>query len=91
MCIRDRYRDAKQFIKSVVPVEEYLADQLMLPMGIAASQGHCSSFRTFELSGHSQTHLDILKLFLDIETQVEADDGNVIVNFKPRRDEATAT
>lgn len=79
------YRDAKKFIKSGAPVEEYLADQLMLPMGLAASQGHSNRFRTSELSGHSKTHLEILKRFLDIETEVatDVDDGDTIVKIAP--------
>ena len=33
------YREAKAFLKTDVPVGEFLADQLLLPMGLAASQG----------------------------------------------------
>ena len=78
------YRDAKKFIESDVPVEEYLADQLMLPMGLAASQGHTSSFLSSELSGHSRTHLEVLKRFLDIKTDVTTgEDGNETVQIAP--------
>ena len=78
------YRDAKKFIESGVPVEEYLADQLMLPMGLAASQGHTSSFLSSELSGHSKTHLEVLKRFLDIKTDVTTgEDGNETVQIAP--------
>ena len=78
------YRETKKYIESSVPVEEYLADQLMLPMGLAASQGHSCSFRTYELSGHSKTHLEILQQFLDIETEViPQEDGNFVVRLSP--------
>lgn len=55
-----------------VPVGEYLADQLMLPLGIAAWQGAgTSEFVTGHLSRHSTTHIDILREFLEIEIQTE--------------------
>ena len=79
------YRQAKRFLDSGVPVEEYLADQLMLPMGIAASQGRTCSFRTYELSGHSHTHLEILKRFLDVTASVKShDDGSFTVTLSPK-------
>ena len=77
-------REVKSYLKTDVPVEEYLADQLMLPMGFAAGAGQTCCFRTGELSGHSQTHLDILKLFLDIETKVTSDpDDGIRVTIAP--------
>ena len=78
------YRRAKLYLNSDVPVEEHLADQLMLPMGLAASQGHSTSFRTFPLSSHSRTHLEILKRFLDISIHVpDSDADDVIVRIEP--------
>ncbi|HBT78573.1 MAG TPA: RNA 3'-terminal phosphate cyclase [Planctomycetaceae bacterium] len=65
----EKYRD---YVKRDVPVGEFLADQLMLPLGIAAWQGAgTSEFLTVPLSGHSTTHIDILKQFLEIEIQTE--------------------
>ena len=82
---RDVAREAKSHLESEVPVGEYLADQLMMPMGLAASQGQSSSFRTGSLSMHSQTHIDILQAFLDIEIAVEkdSDSNTVAVRFTP--------
>ncbi len=81
---RQAYRTAKAYLESNVPVGEYLADQLMMPMGLAASRGQSSEFRTMELSMHSQTHLDVLKRFLDIETSVVQEEaGSVVVRISP--------
>lgn len=64
-------RDAQRYANADVPVGTYLADQLMLPLGIGAYQGTGGGvFRTPELSMHSKTHLEILKTFLDIHTEV---------------------
>jgi len=63
-------KDARHYMKADVPVGEYLADQLMLPLGIGAWQGTGGgAFRTLAFSMHSKTHLEILKTFLDIRTE----------------------
>lgn len=75
-------RQARAHMAAQVPVGEYLADQLVLPMGLAASQGQASSFRTGPLSMHSQTHLDVLKTFLDISVEVEEEaEESFVVKF----------
>ena len=62
----------QEYLAANVPVGEYLADQLMLPLGIAAWQGSGpSTFRTLHLTQHSLTHIDILKRFLEIDIKVE--------------------
>jgi RNA 3'-terminal phosphate cyclase (ATP) len=72
---RATLREARTYLSAEVPVGEYLADQLMMPMGLAASQGKVSEFRTVKLSKHSLTHIDVLKTFLDINIEV-IDEGN---------------
>ncbi len=71
---RKTFRDAKPYLAWDYPVGEYLADQLLLPMGLAAAQGDasvCSEFVTGPLSLHATTHIDILKRFLDIDVAVD--------------------
>ncbi len=75
---------ARSYMKCAVPVGEYLADQLILPMALAAAQGQKSVFRTVHLSMHSTTHIDVVKKFLDIEVAVtEETSGDVIVAIGP--------
>jgi RNA 3'-terminal phosphate cyclase (ATP) len=54
-----------------VPVGKYLADQLLLPLGIGAHLGGGGVFRTMALSLHSTTHLEILQRFLDLNIHVK--------------------
>ena len=55
------------------PVGPHLADQLMLPLGIAAWQaGRGGSFRTLPLTRHSTTHIELLRQFLEIPISVDA-------------------
>jgi len=62
----------QEYLAADVPVGAYLADQLMLPLAIAAWQGSGpSTFRTLPLTQHSRTHIDILQRFLEIEIKAE--------------------
>jgi RNA 3'-terminal phosphate cyclase (ATP) len=80
---RGTLREARKYLAAEVPVGEYLADQLMMPMGLAASQGRTSAFRTGPLSMHSKTHIDVLKRFLDIKIDVDEGGDSNVVRFTP--------
>ncbi|MDA0586733.1 MAG: RNA 3'-terminal phosphate cyclase [Planctomycetota bacterium] len=68
----DAARQTRRYLKAGVPVGEFLADQLLLPLGIGASLGSGGGqFRTLELSRHSKTHIDVLREFLDIDVTTE--------------------
>jgi RNA 3'-terminal phosphate cyclase (ATP) len=70
-------RQLRSYIASDVPVGSYLADQLMLPLGISAWQTvdggrkRGGAFRTEPLTRHSTTHIGILRQFLGIAAAVE--------------------
>ncbi len=67
---------AEEYLTAGVPVGSHLADQLMLPLGIGAYLGSGGGvFRTMGLSLHSTTHLEILRRFLEIDIQVNREDG----------------
>jgi len=79
----EAWSEAETYLKSGVPVGPHLADQLILPLGIAASQGHPSSFRTGPLTEHSKTHLTVLGEFLDVKSEVQRDiEGSVLVTLR---------
>jgi len=69
--------DTRNYLKSEVPVGEYLADQILLPLGISAWQSgphrRGGSFRTMPLSRHSTTHIELLRQILGIEIGVAND------------------
>ena len=83
---KDTYKQIKRYEAQDVPVGEYLADQLLLPMGIGASQkSGGGEFRTLKLSLHSTTHIDVLKMFLAIDVAVTEngpDDCNVTIEAR---------
>lgn len=55
-------QSCRRYLKSDVPVGEYLADQLLLPLAITGR----GAFRTFEPSEHTRTHATLIQQFLDV-------------------------
>ncbi|MCA9218322.1 MAG: hypothetical protein KDB27_34875, partial [Planctomycetales bacterium] len=63
--------EAVTFIDGNAPLNEYLADQLLLPMAVAAaSNGRHSRFVTAMLSSHAKTHVDVIQRFLNVSVDV---------------------
>jgi len=65
------WSQAQPYANSSVPVGEHLADQLLLPMALAANQGQTSTFVTGPLSLHATTHIGLVKRFLDVDITVD--------------------
>ena len=76
-------REAEEYLAADVPVGRYLADQLMLPLGVGAYFGAGGGvFRTLSLSPHATTHLEILRRFLGLDAKLEHDSrGNCLVQI----------
>ena len=62
---------ALDYLDLNVPVGRYLADQLLVPMAIAGG----GRFRTVPPSRHTLTNIDIIKHFMDVTCEVNADAG----------------
>lgn len=73
---------AKAWLDANVPVDEHLADQLLIPMALAGG----GSFRTVKPSLHSTTNAQIIERFLSVRIQSEPDGDaawKVSVNSAP--------
>lgn len=69
-------KQVRNYLAADVPVGPYLADQLLLPLGVAAWRDRQQSqFRTLPLTRHSTTHISILQQMLNIPISVEKDEG----------------
>lgn len=74
--------EAADYLAAGVPVGRHLADQLLLPMAL----GNGGVFRTMKPSGHTRTHVELLRAFLGAEIQVrEAGERAWEVDVPPRR------
>jgi RNA 3'-terminal phosphate cyclase (ATP) len=66
------WQHARRYLDAGVPVGEYLADQLLLPLGIGAWQGTGGGvFRTLAPSQHCRTHIEVLRMFLSVAIRAE--------------------
>ena len=69
---------AKNYMASGVPVGVYLADQLMIPFALVGR----GEYKTFSLSRHSLTNMEIIKMFYDSHIDVsEIGDRRYVVRF----------
>ncbi len=55
----------RDYLTAGVPVGEYLADQLLVPLALAGGR-----FRTVNPSRHTQTNIELIKKFLEVEVIV---------------------
>jgi RNA 3'-terminal phosphate cyclase (ATP) len=56
-------QEARTYIASGAPVGRHLADQLLIPLALAAS----GRFRTGPLSRHTTTNLEVIRQFLEVK------------------------
>jgi RNA 3'-terminal phosphate cyclase (ATP) len=56
-------KQASLWLAAGVPVGEHLADQLLVPFALAGG----GRFRTYVISTHARTNIEIIKKFLDVE------------------------
>ncbi|MFO0914771.1 MAG: RNA 3'-terminal phosphate cyclase [Pirellulales bacterium] len=71
----------REYLAAGVPVGRYLADQLILPLSIAAWRyGSKSCFRTVQLSRHATTHIEVVRRFLEIPVNVARDGSATTVS-----------
>lgn len=59
--------DAKRWINSSAAVGPYLADQLLLPMALAATRAGESRFTTIKPSQHTRTNAEVIGRFLPVK------------------------
>ncbi len=57
----------RSYLAAGLPVGEHLADQLLLPMGLASG----GAFRTAGLSPHARTNMEVIQAFLPVRFRVE--------------------
>ena len=66
------------WLRTGVPVDEFTADQLLLPMVLAGG----GSFRTSLASQHTTTNAEVIAQFYKVDTQFETKGGATLVRIK---------
>lgn len=78
--------ELRRWLAAEVPVGEHLADQLLLPLALAAAgEGRrASSFTTVALSSHTRTNAEIIARFLPVRFELqELDSARARVSVTP--------
>ncbi len=65
--------EAKAYLAAEVAVGEHLADQLLIPMALGAG----GRFTTLPPSRHTETNIETIRTFLDVDIQCEKVEGRV--------------
>jgi RNA 3'-terminal phosphate cyclase (ATP) len=77
--------ETRGYLESGAPVGPHLADQLVLLLAISAWHGGGGgAFRTSEITGHTETHLELVTQLLGVRTAIDPrDDGTAVVRIGP--------
>jgi RNA 3'-terminal phosphate cyclase (ATP) len=67
--------EAARYLSLGVPVDEHLADQMLLPLALGAG----GTYRTAPLSLHTTTNIEVIRKFLDVEISTSHLKGDVWV------------
>jgi RNA 3'-terminal phosphate cyclase (ATP) len=73
-------REAQAYLTHRAPVGEHLADQLMIPMALAALQGKAGQYWATSLSEHTRTNAKVIERFLPLHFAIESLDGGWLVH-----------
>ena len=68
-------QQALDYLSADVPVGRHLADQLLVPMAIAGG----GRFRTLPPTLHTQTNIEVLKHFVDIDVQITEESAQTCI------------
>jgi RNA 3'-terminal phosphate cyclase (ATP) len=68
----DAAGQAREYMASEAAADEYLADQLLVPMALAGG----GSFTAVSLSRHTTTNIEVIRKFIDIEISSDRTDGH---------------
>lgn len=75
-------KETQRYLDAGVPVDEHLADQLMMPMVL----GSGGTYRTTPLSLHARTQVDLLEQWCGVRIEVTAEGEDVVkVSVPPLR------
>ena len=72
-------REVQAYLAHRAPVGEHLADQLMIPMALAALQGKLGQYWATSLSEHTRTNARVIEQFLQLRFVMEPLDGGTLV------------
>jgi RNA 3'-terminal phosphate cyclase (ATP) len=76
-------QEVHAYQKNHAPVGEHLADQLMIPMALAAWRGEHSKFWTTEVTEHARTNAQLIERFLPVRFEIKTQAVGAAVYCEP--------
>lgn len=69
---REAWSEAQAYLRNTAPVGPHLADQLLLPLSLAAHFAGCQGrFRATALTDHAETHRALIQRFLNVTIRAQ--------------------
>lgn len=81
---RTALRETQAYLAHRAPVGEHLADQLMIPVALAALQGKAGQYWATGMSEHTRTNAKVIEQFLPLRFTTQARGEGVVVGVAPR-------
>lgn len=78
---RNVLHETQEYLAHMAPVGEHLADQLMIPLALAALQGKSGRYWATTLSEHARTNATVIEEFLPVKFNMQALDGGVVMGL----------
>ncbi len=76
-------KEVKAYQSHQAPVGAHLADQLMIPLALAAMRGHSGQYWATELTDHAHTNAEVIAQFLPLRFTDQARAEGVVVGVLP--------
>jgi len=74
-------REVRDYQAHSAPVGPHLADQLMIPMALAAMQGRTGRYWATELTEHTRTNARTIEAFLPVKFSCEVRESGVVISI----------
>ncbi|EJL81500.1 RNA 3''-phosphate cyclase [Polaromonas sp. CF318] len=73
-------QEVRDYQAHLAPVGPHLADQLMIPMALAAMQGRVGRYWATELTEHTRTNARTIEAFLSVKFSCEMRESGVVIS-----------
>lgn len=80
---RQVLQEVRAYQAQQAPVGPHLADQLMIPLALAAMQGQKGQYWATELSQHAHTNAAVIERFLPVQFKTQPLGGGVVLGLAP--------
>ena len=74
-------KEVRTYMAQTAPVRPHMADQLMIPMALAAMQGKKGQYFATELTEHTRTNAQVIEKFLPVKFVMQAQGDGFLITI----------